>query len=82
MARCALPTLSSQVPVLKPRCGQSGYLKVKGQSENAAVTLVKTQLGRQYREDGPRLTVEFDSLLPDAFGSLMEEPEQVRYSLH
>ncbi|KAH0855927.1 hypothetical protein HID58_084188 [Brassica napus] len=45
----------------------SGYLKVKGDSENVAITAVKRQLGRQYREDGPPLGVEFDPLPPGAF---------------
>ncbi|KAF8116450.1 hypothetical protein N665_0017s0012 [Sinapis alba] len=45
----------------------SGYLKVKGDTENVAITAVKRQLGRQYREDGPPLGVEFDPLPPGAF---------------
>lgn len=45
----------------------SGYLKVKGETENVAITAVKRQLGRQYREDGPPLGVEFDPLPPGAF---------------
>ncbi|KAJ8751231.1 hypothetical protein K2173_016412 [Erythroxylum novogranatense] len=45
----------------------SGYLKVKGEIENAAITAVKRQLGRNYREDGPPLGVEFQELPPDAF---------------
>ncbi|XP_042956308.1 homeobox-DDT domain protein RLT1-like isoform X3 [Carya illinoinensis] len=45
----------------------SGYLKVKGEIENAAVTAVKRQLGRHYREDGPLLGVEFQPLPPGAF---------------
>ncbi|KAG7614993.1 putative transcription factor Homeodomain-TALE-KNOX family [Arabidopsis thaliana] len=45
----------------------SGYLKVKGESENFAITAVKRQLGRQYQEDGPPLGVEFDPLPPGAF---------------
>lgn len=49
------------------RVGPSGYLKIKGQTENAAVTAVKRQLGRQYREDGPSLGIEFDPLPPGAF---------------
>ncbi|XP_040992798.1 homeobox-DDT domain protein RLT1-like isoform X2 [Juglans microcarpa x Juglans regia] len=47
----------------------SGYLKVKGEIENAAVTAVKRQLGRHYREDGPLLGVEFQPLPPGAFES-------------
>ncbi|XP_074292432.1 homeobox-DDT domain protein RLT1-like isoform X2 [Silene latifolia] len=51
------------------RAGPSGYLKIKGQTENAAITAVKRQLGRHYREDGPSLGIEFDSLPPGAFES-------------
>lgn len=47
----------------------SGYLKVKGEIENAAITAVKRQLGRHYMEDGPPLGVEFDPLPPGAFES-------------
>lgn len=50
----------------------SGYLKVKGEIENAAITAVKRQLGRHYREDGPPLGVEFDPLPPGAFESPMD----------
>lgn len=53
----------------KRRAGPSGYLKIKGQTENAAVTAVKRQLGRHYREDGPPLGIEFDPLPPGAFES-------------
>lgn len=52
----------------------SGYLKVKGEIENAAITAVKRQLGRQYREDGPPLGVEFDPLPPGAFESPIRDP--------
>ncbi|KAL1188382.1 Homeobox-DDT domain protein RLT1 [Cardamine amara subsp. amara] len=45
----------------------SGYLKVKGEGENVAITAVKRQLGRQYQEDGPPLGVDFDPLPPGAF---------------
>lgn len=47
----------------------SGYLKVKGEIENAAITAVKRQLGRHYLEDGPPLGVEFEPLPPGAFES-------------
>ncbi|KAL2941967.1 Homeobox-DDT domain protein RLT1 [Bienertia sinuspersici] len=53
----------------RKRVGPSGYLKIKGQTENAAVTAVKRQLGRHYREDGPSLGIEFDPLPPGAFES-------------
>ncbi|XP_039064094.1 uncharacterized protein LOC120209106 [Hibiscus syriacus] len=45
----------------------SGYLKVKGESENPAITAVKRQLGRYYLEDGPLLGIEFDSPPNGAF---------------
>lgn len=49
---------------IRTRTGPSGYLKVKGQVENAAITAVKRQLGRHYRDDGPPLGVVFDPLPP------------------
>ena len=52
----------------------SGYLKVKGEIENAAITAVKRQLGRQYEEDGPLLGVDFDPLPPGAFESPIRDP--------
>jgi len=51
------------------RRGPSGYLKIKGQTENSAITAVKRQLGRHYREDGPPLGIDFDPLPPGAFES-------------
>ncbi|XVE59887.1 hypothetical protein DITRI_Ditri05aG0083200 [Diplodiscus trichospermus] len=45
----------------------SGYLKIKGEIENPAITAVKRQLGRHYREEGPLLGIEFDPLPPGAF---------------
>ncbi|XP_052880380.1 uncharacterized protein LOC108453778 isoform X1 [Gossypium arboreum] len=45
----------------------SGYLKVKGEIENPAITAVKRQLGRHFKEDGPLLGIQFDSLPPGAF---------------
>ncbi|PRQ32821.1 putative transcription factor Homobox-WOX family [Rosa chinensis] len=54
----------------------SGYLKVKGEIENAAITAVKRQLGRHFREDGPPLGVEFDPLPPGAFESPIMDPVQ------
>lgn len=36
--------------------------------EHQAISAVKAQLGRLFREDGPILGVEFDPLPPDAFG--------------
>ncbi|XP_021639066.2 uncharacterized protein LOC110634397 isoform X3 [Hevea brasiliensis] len=52
----------------------SGYLKVKGEIENAAITAVKRQLGKHYREDGPPLGVEFQPLPPGAFSSSSRDP--------
>ena len=37
--------------------------------ESPAVSLVKLKLGRQYRDDGPPLATDFDSLPPGAFDS-------------
>lgn len=54
--------------------GPSGYLKVKGQVENAAITAVKRQLGRHYREDGPPLGIEFEPLPPGAFENPVKIP--------
>lgn len=63
------------------RTGPSGYLKVKVQVENVAITSVKRQLGRHYREDGPPLGIDFDPLPPGAFESpirrSVEEPDFV-----
>lgn len=62
----------TDLKTVKPRNGPSGYLKVKGHVENSAITAVKRQLGRQYREDGPPLGVEFEPLPPGAFESPMQ----------
>lgn len=59
---------------VKPRTGPSGYLKVKGQVENASITAVKRQLGSLYRKHGPPLAVEFDPLPPNAFESSVQTP--------
>ncbi|XP_010529782.1 PREDICTED: uncharacterized protein LOC104806525 isoform X2 [Tarenaya hassleriana] len=59
----------------------SGYLKLKGEIENAAIIAVKRQLGRHYREDGPPLGVEFDPLPPGAFENLPNEIVHVGPSL-
>ncbi|GMI89079.1 hypothetical protein like AT4G03250 [Hibiscus trionum] len=55
--------LSSNSMGYKP----SGYLKVKGVSENPVIAAVKKLLGRHYREDGPVLSIQFDPLPPGAF---------------
>ncbi|KAG5066162.1 hypothetical protein JHK86_009893 [Glycine max] len=52
----------------------SGYLKVKGEIEHAAITAVKKQLGRHYLEDGPLLGIEFDLLPPGAFECQTADP--------
>lgn len=57
----------------------SGYLKVKGEIENAAITAVKRQLGGHYREDGPPLGVEFQPLPPGAFESPIQKPVREPY---
>lgn len=61
------------------RTGPSGYLKVKGQVENAAITAVKMQLGRHYREDGPPLGIEFEQLPPGAFETSIRDPVHQPY---
>ncbi|CAN4094907.1 unnamed protein product [Withania somnifera] len=68
---CNEPT---DLKLVKPRTGPSGYLKVKGQVENASITAVKRQLGSLYRPHGPPLAVEFDPLPPDAFASSVQTP--------
>ncbi|VFQ88300.1 unnamed protein product [Cuscuta campestris] len=71
----------ADMPV-KPRTGPSGYLKVKGHVENAAIFAVKGQLGRQYREDGPPLGVEFEPLPPRAFEcSVQNDPNNVYHAV-
>lgn len=64
------------------RVGPSGYLKIKGQTENAAITAVKRQLGRLYREDGPPLGIEFDPLPPRAFESPSKNTNNDAYRVH
>ena len=73
-SRYQAQSLPMEIKEVKPRSGPSGYLKVKGQVENAAITAVKRQLGRHYRADGPPLGVEFDPLPPGAFESSIQEP--------
>ncbi|XP_020239272.1 homeobox-DDT domain protein RLT1 isoform X1 [Cajanus cajan] len=57
----------------------SGYLKVKGEIEHAAITAVKKQLGRHYLEDGPVLGIEFDTLPPGAFECQTADPANEPY---
>ncbi|WRX32106.1 Homeobox domain - like 10, partial [Theobroma cacao] len=77
-------TQNGAITQIKPRIVKSmgykpsGYLKVKGEMENPAVTAVKRQLGSHYQEDGPLLGIEFDPLPPGAFefrsSNLVNEP--------
>ncbi|KAL1544996.1 hypothetical protein AAHA92_21773 [Salvia divinorum] len=78
-SRYLMPKLPYDTKGIKPRPGPSGYLKVKGRLENPAITAVKRQLGKLYREDGPPLGVEFDPLPPGAFESSMQEPVDENY---
>ncbi|KAK4407453.1 Homeobox-DDT domain protein RLT1 [Sesamum angolense] len=71
-SRYLIPKFPRDIPGVKTRSGPSGYLKVKGQVENSAITAVKRQLGKHYREDGPPLGIEFDPLPPGAFESSMQ----------
>lgn len=57
----------------------SGYLKLKGSIEHAAITAVKRQLGRHYRQDGPQLSIEFDPLPPGAFETPTRELDHEPY---
>ncbi|KAK4760531.1 hypothetical protein SAY87_005424 [Trapa incisa] len=57
----------------------SGYLKVKCDTENAAITDVKRQLGKHYKEDGPLLGIEFDPLPPGAFESQIRDASPGSY---
>ncbi|XP_071932380.1 uncharacterized protein [Coffea arabica] len=77
-SRYQAQSLPMDIKEVKPRTGPSGYLKVKGQVENAAITAVKRQLGRHYWADGPPLGVEFDPLPPGAFESSIQEPPNVK----
>ncbi|KAJ7964998.1 Homeobox-DDT domain protein RLT1 [Quillaja saponaria] len=73
-----LPPINPKGPInmgYKP----SGYLKVKGEIENAAITAVKKQLGLNFREDGPPLGVEFDSIPPGAFESPADPVREQHY---
>ncbi|XP_028805278.1 homeobox-DDT domain protein RLT1 isoform X2 [Neltuma alba] len=73
-------TANRALPPLVPKAAinigykPSGYLKVKGEIENAAITAVKKQLGRNYREDGPLLSVEFDPVPPGALECQIADP--------
>ncbi|CAI9768611.1 unnamed protein product [Fraxinus pennsylvanica] len=73
------PKFPGDTKGVKIRSGPSGYLKVKGQAENSAITAVKKQLGSHYREDGPPLAIEFDPLPPGAFESSEQEQNNEPY---
>lgn len=45
---------------------------LQGNYEHEAVIAVKKQLGEEYREDGPPLSVEFQTIPPGAFDAPME----------
>lgn len=74
-ARYQMQGIPVEMKGLKARTGPSGYLKVKNRVENPAITAVKRQLGRHYKEDGPPLGVEFDPLPPGAFESPIQDPQ-------
>ncbi|XP_019434822.1 PREDICTED: homeobox-DDT domain protein RLT1-like isoform X1 [Lupinus angustifolius] len=76
----ALPPLNPK-SAINMRHKPSGYLKVKGEIENAAITAVKKQFGRSYREDGPLLGVEFDPLPPGAFEGKNADPVHETYGV-
>ncbi|XLR37169.1 hypothetical protein HN51_023927 [Arachis hypogaea] len=80
------PTHNGTLPPLNPKGGNigykpSGYLKVKGEIEHAAITAVKKQLGRHYQEDGPLLGIEFDQLPPGAFEGQTADPVHEPYTI-
>ncbi|XP_028803973.1 uncharacterized protein LOC114759039 isoform X1 [Neltuma alba] len=74
----ALPTKIPKAAT-NMRYKPSGYLKVKGEIENPVITSVKKQLGRNYREDGPLLGIEFDPLPPGAFECKIADPFHETY---
>ncbi|GER48309.1 homeodomain-like superfamily protein [Striga asiatica] len=78
-SRYQVPKFHTGAEHEKARHGPAGYLKVKGRAENGAITAVKRQLGKHYREDGPPLGVEFDALPPGAFESATGEPDEENY---
>ncbi|MED6169394.1 hypothetical protein PIB30_021032 [Stylosanthes scabra] len=80
------PTHNGALPPLNPKGGNigykpSGYLKVKGEIEHAAITAVKKQLGRHYHEDGPLLGIEFDQPPPGAFEGQTADPVHEPYTI-
>lgn len=63
------PASSNTIGDMRINYKPAGYLKVRGEIENATVTAVKRRLGWHYREDGPPLGIEFQPLPPGAFES-------------
>lgn len=57
----------------------SEYLCLQDEIENPAISAVKKQLGRHYREDGPPIGVEFQPLPPGAFDFPIGDPTHVPY---
>ncbi|KAK9125071.1 hypothetical protein Scep_013917 [Stephania cephalantha] len=55
----------------------SKYHSSQNEIENTAISTVKRQLGRHYREDGPPLGVNFQSLPPGAFDQ--DSPNDLYY---
>lgn len=78
-SRYLIPKFPTDIKGVKTRPGPSGFLKLKGRLENPAISAVKRQLGKHYREDGPPLGVEFDPLPPGAFESSMQEPVEGKF---
>ncbi|KAI4308172.1 hypothetical protein L6164_031274 [Bauhinia variegata] len=76
-------TPNRALPPLNPKSATnmgykpSGYLKVKGEID--AITSVRKQIGKNYREDGPPLGVVFDPLPPGAFEYETDDPIQEPY---
>lgn len=73
-SRSLMQKLPTDLTRERTRPGPSGYLKLKVQLERTATIAVKKQLGKHYREDGPPLGVEFDTLPPGAFESSIQDP--------
>jgi hypothetical protein len=71
------------LPPLNPKGYKpSGYLKMKGEIEHAAITAVKNRLGRNYLEDGPLLNIDFDTIPPRAFVFQTANPVNGRFLLY
>uniref|UniRef100_A0A0D6R4J4 Homeobox domain-containing protein n=1 Tax=Araucaria cunninghamii TaxID=56994 RepID=A0A0D6R4J4_ARACU len=56
------------------------YIQENG--EHTAISAVRKQLGEEYREDGPPLSVEFHPLPPGAFDAPIEPSPQVNTNAH